>query len=384
MKNIETGVDKLVTLVDRHKRISLDDAAKQLGVSKVLIQEWADFLEQDGLISVEYSLSKVWLVERKLSKSEVQKKTKEYVGVKDSFIRKVETTLKSLEKETAGFEKMKEEFNKLKKDIGGEIDEVKDDFKELEYYENLKNNIDKDIERQKVEYQRLMERSHQEIRNEERRYREMMAQVEQERLKVTKDKKLVDTLEEQEKLLMDRIDEMNKLVSNIKDKIKDEQKDVTVSEENLDKLGRFVEQIDVRLKGKKHETILPLIRISEEHSSKIFNLQKQILEKLREKKKDMDSYKGQKKKVYKDLKRFFDKKGGAEKLLQSIEDKKHSLQQEYEGLIKKAQAFNALSKDETIKKHLHELEGNYKKIEQHKKGLRGEIKKLTALLRGAK
>jgi predicted nucleic acid-binding Zn-ribbon protein len=382
MKNIETGVDKLVTLINERKKISVDDAAKILGVSKVLVQEWADFLEQDGLISVEYSLSKIYLVERKLSKIEIDKKTKEYTGKKESFIRKVETTLQSLEKDTLGFEKMKEEFDKLKKQIGGEIDAVKKDFKELEYYENLKKNIDKDIDLQKTEYQKLMQSSHQEIKTEERRYREMLARVEQERFKVAKDKKTVQTLESQEGLIAQKITELNDILDKIRKTAKKEEQEIELSESNLKKLEIYVEQIEQRLKNKKNDTLQPLIKLSEEHSTKIFNLQDKILENLKQKKEELDTFKGQKNKVYKDLKSFFQKKEQAEKLLLSIDTKKKSLAKEYEDLIKKAQAFNALNKDSTVKKHITEMETEYKKVEEHKLSIREEIRKLTSLIRG--
>ena len=382
MKNIETGVDKLVSLITERKKVSIDEAAKELGVSKILVQDWADFLEQDGLISIEYSLSKVYLVERKLSKQEVERKTKEYTNKKESFLRKVETTLQSLDKDTVGFEKMRKEFDKLKQQIGGEIDSVKKDFKELEYYQDLKDNIDKDIEKQKSEYEKLMESSHHEIKAEERRYREMLAQVEQERYKVTGDKRTIKTLEEQEALLEAKMKEVNELVADIKKRIGKEEKDLNISQTNLNKLETYVDQIERRLKGKKQETLMPLIKMSEEHSNKIFNLQDQILEKLKEKKQDLSSYKGQKKAVYKDLKKFFDKKERAEKLLGEIETKKKTVAKEYEELIKHAQAFNAISKDSTVKKHMAELEKEYGKVEQHKKGLREEIRKLTSIIRG--
>ena len=68
---IETGVDKLVNIVRERGRIALADAAKELGVSTTVIQEWVEFLEEEGIISVEYKLTKPFLVERKLTKKEV-------------------------------------------------------------------------------------------------------------------------------------------------------------------------------------------------------------------------------------------------------------------------------------------------------------------------
>ena len=145
MKDIETGVDRLVSLVAKVKNIDLNDAAKDLGVSESVVREWAEFLDEEGIISVEYGLSKVILSEKILTKKEAESKIKEYHSKKDAFVRKVETTLQILESETEEFDKIKAEFAELKNDIGSEMDEVKEELDELRHYEDLKHNIDNDI-----------------------------------------------------------------------------------------------------------------------------------------------------------------------------------------------------------------------------------------------
>jgi len=104
---IETGVDKLVKLVAAEKKVSIEDAAKELGVPISLVQEWADFLEQEGLLDTEYSLSKSYLLEKRLSRDDVVQKSKEYDTKKDAFIRKVDIALGRLESETATFEALR-------------------------------------------------------------------------------------------------------------------------------------------------------------------------------------------------------------------------------------------------------------------------------------
>jgi len=382
MGNIETGVDKLVDLIDKKKRIALDQAAKSLGVSTVLVQEWADFLEEDGLISVEYSLSRVWLVEKKLTKKEVEKKEHEYEGKKDSFIRKVETTLKSLDKDTLGFEKMKAEFKDLKKEIGGEIGYVKKELKELEYFENLKKSIDKDIEKQKAEYEKLMEHSHREIKTEERRYQEMIAQIAREKSKVLKEEKDIKSLEDKETVLMQQIDQMNQTVADIRKELRTDNRRIEISDATIKKLDRFVKQIEQRMKSKKNDAILPLIKLSEEHRSRIVNLQNGMINKLNKKMEEVDKYKNQNTKVYKNLQKFFNKKEDAEKLLNKIESDKLKLKKEYQDLVKKAHGFNAISKKATVKKHMAEMDEYYKSIENHKSNIRKEVDKLSKLLKG--
>ena len=54
---LKTGVDRLVSLIQEKKRISVPEAAKELGVSQIVVEEWADFLEEDGIISIEYKFA---------------------------------------------------------------------------------------------------------------------------------------------------------------------------------------------------------------------------------------------------------------------------------------------------------------------------------------
>ena len=44
MEEIRTAVDSLIDLVKREKRISVDEAAKQLNLPVVIVHEWAGFL----------------------------------------------------------------------------------------------------------------------------------------------------------------------------------------------------------------------------------------------------------------------------------------------------------------------------------------------------
>ena len=109
---LETGVDKLVRLIKEKKRISVSQAAKELGVSQVVVEEWADFLEEDDIISMDYKFATPWLVDKKLKKEEVVKKVKEFHGKKDVIVRKSESLLSSLDKEGEDITKIRNEFKK--------------------------------------------------------------------------------------------------------------------------------------------------------------------------------------------------------------------------------------------------------------------------------
>ena len=135
---IETGVDKLVSLINAKGKIASYDAAKELGVSSTVVMEWADFLEEEGIINIEYKFTKPFLIARKLAKKDVQEKAKEFSGKKDIFVRKAEISLIFLDKEAEKLKKIKDEFDKIKKELGFDMGSVKNELEELDKYEQLK------------------------------------------------------------------------------------------------------------------------------------------------------------------------------------------------------------------------------------------------------
>jgi hypothetical protein len=59
---ITTGVDALVRLVKERQRIELEDAAGTLNIPLETIEDWARVLEEEGILSIEYRLTRIYLV----------------------------------------------------------------------------------------------------------------------------------------------------------------------------------------------------------------------------------------------------------------------------------------------------------------------------------
>src|SRR3989344_7551776 len=185
---IETGVDKLVKLVNEKGRISSFDAAKELGVSNTVVMEWADFLEEEDIISIEYKFTKPFLVPRKLGKKELQEKAKEFSGKKDVFVRKAEVSLSFLDKEAAKLNSIKEEFDNIKKDLGFDLSNVKNELEELEKYEHLKIDMDKQIENQKKVSMGKIDSMMKLVSREKKRYDELLSEIKKEEEGLEKEK----------------------------------------------------------------------------------------------------------------------------------------------------------------------------------------------------
>ena len=71
---ISTGVDGLIRLVKERGRVEIGAAAKELKLPARTAEDWAHVLEEEGIITVEYKLTKVYLVWRTPEVKEVEQK----------------------------------------------------------------------------------------------------------------------------------------------------------------------------------------------------------------------------------------------------------------------------------------------------------------------
>ena len=56
-KEVKTGADRLLELVKRSKEVAMAAAARELGVGIQTVEAWANFLEEDGLVTVKYKFT---------------------------------------------------------------------------------------------------------------------------------------------------------------------------------------------------------------------------------------------------------------------------------------------------------------------------------------
>ncbi len=379
MSKIETGVDKLVELVAQKKKVSLDDAAKELGVSKTVVQEWSDFLEEEGLIGVEYTLSKTYLVEKRLTKKEAQSKARQYDQKKEAFVRKVDSTLKQLERDTSGFEDIKRAYNALKDDIGDEIDQVKHELDELKHYESLKQSIDQDIIQQKLDYQKMVDDVHKKLYAEEKRYEKLLSEIKGEEEKITQEKDDFKSLDEKEGGLKKRLDALKEVIVGIDAELGDASKSITGEEDRLARLHEVALTIEKDLQRRQEEELKPLLKTSKEHGEKILGVQESIIKKVRERKDTITAYEKEGQDVVDKFDVFFKKRMETEKLLLDLERRKGEMAHELDGLKRKALAYDIANKGE-VKKHVAELEKGYKEFAKQKGGFQEQLGKLKRLV----
>jgi chromosome segregation ATPase len=388
MAKIETGVDKLVELINQEKRVSIDDAAKKLGVGKVVIQEWADFLEEEKVISIEYKFSNTVLVERKLSEKEIKQKAQEFGSSKDAFIRKVESSIKTLDQQTVGLEKIKDEFEKLKKEIGDQISHVKDEVEELEKYDGLKKNLETDIKKQQELYKGVIDKAHYDIKNTEKSYQEIMDKMGIEQKELTIKEKNLKMLEEkenslatQEKELKERIKAIYELAQTIQSKVDTEQKAIGLEEDHLKQVEKLAANLEREIMKKK-DALKPLVDEAQKNEKRILDIQEDIYEKVRQRSSQIKAQIEESEAVISRFNKFFDRKNEIEALLAQIEREREDLKAELNELTKKAVAFEIVKKSSDVNKHIKDLENEFQKIEKKRNIFKNEISKLVKLIKG--
>ncbi len=371
---IETGVDKLVKIVKERGKIALPDAAKELGVSTTVIQEWVDFLEEEGIISVEYRLTKPYLVDRKLNKKEVEEKAKEFTTKKDVFVRKAEFSLSFLEKQADELKNVKAEFDKLKNDLGLDLDTVKSELSELERYQQLKEELRSQVEEQRKETKIKMEEFAKQISTEQKKYLEIVSDIKKQQESLTNERAESASLEESERILNKKLEELKSMTAVIEKKLSAENTTIKDSESHIERLGLLMDNVKQRINEEKI-VIEPLIQKSREQEKKVTEIQDKILKKIAENEKSVSNAKS----VTGKFKSLFEKKLMALDLIYKVNKDRDDLEKNLMELIKKAKSFQLTMKKGDVGKEMVDLEKKFSEVDKKKGVFETELKKLISI-----
>jgi chromosome segregation ATPase len=380
--NIKTGVDKLVELVSEKKRVTVEDAAKKLGVGKEVVQEWAEFLEEEGIVSLDYSLSKVWITEKKITKEEVLSSAKEVSSEKEALTRKIDVAINSLQDEASGFENIRKEFTNIQGHIKNEVEVVKKQLAELERYDNLRNSIDKDVSKQRENYSSFIKEAQEKLKLESQKYDELKGVIEKERKnleqygqKLDELKKLRNDYERTIVSLKDSLKHIDEVMSDYKNKFEGSNKTIIVYKSALDKLNAELSERKGTLLTKKIQEL----KLGEE---RLLKNQLELENEIKEKLGALRSYSGVGDKVHKGFDGVFSKNITTEKLIAEIENDKTDLTKELESLKKKVATFSLLTNNSSMKSQLKEMTSTLESFERKKLSIRYKIEKLLGLIKG--
>jgi chromosome segregation ATPase len=125
---ISTPIDKMIEIIKENKEVNLEYVASKLNENIQKVEGWASILEDQGLIKIDYALSKVILKWNAPTKGEAEKRSVEYRAGKEQF----EASIGRIGAEMAKEGKELEEYNRLMMDALAKyqpaLEELKKDF----------------------------------------------------------------------------------------------------------------------------------------------------------------------------------------------------------------------------------------------------------------
>ena len=189
---LETGIDKLIKLVKSSGKISVEEAAKELEVSKKVIIGWAESFEKEGLMSFEHRFLNTFLTLRDMTKQEFEVKSKELNGKREIIIRKAQGTLYYFSKEKEKFKEVIKEFSKLKR-LVYKNKSLKNELQEFKKYKQMKDNLDKETKKARDNLTTLKihrEKFNSRVRKERENIKFLIKATREQKKKIIKNEKL--------------------------------------------------------------------------------------------------------------------------------------------------------------------------------------------------
>tara|TARA_Y100000310_G_scaffold219247_1_gene220639 strand:- start:5111 stop:6259 length:1149 start_codon:yes stop_codon:yes gene_type:complete len=371
---IETGVDKLVKLVKEKGRISFSDAAKALDISQTIIQEWSEFLEEEGILSTDYKLTKPYLVDRKISKKQVQTKAKEFVNKKDLFVKRAETSLGLLEKQGEYLKSLKSEFDKLSDKFQFEMKSVQSELNELGKYDELRQNLKKEVKDQKEESGQTIGKFEENLIKEHEELQKIIDEVVHEEQEIEVERKKAISVGEMEKEVYKKVEDLKVLLASVEHQAKVKDSGLKTVLENFDQLNEKLIRIKNQVESQKSE-VDDTLKKRDERQKRIQELQATILQKIRSNEDSMKDARG----IGDKIKTIFDKKQSSTDIFETLSSNKEELEHDLKDLIKKAKAFQLSSKSQTVGKDVIQLEKKFDQVEKKKNVFDSMYKKLVNL-----
>ncbi|MCX8174944.1 MAG: hypothetical protein N3E51_01950 [Candidatus Micrarchaeota archaeon] len=110
---ISTGVDQLIKYLKEKGRAEIGAAASDLRLPIRTVEDWAHVLEEEGLIAIEYKLTKIYLVWRKPTAEYVAQKKSELKAKADDTQAEITELLSKVKEGGKELESMQEEVARL-------------------------------------------------------------------------------------------------------------------------------------------------------------------------------------------------------------------------------------------------------------------------------
>ncbi len=169
---ISTGVDGLINLIHERKKVEISDASRQLGIPTTTIENWAKTLEKEGLIKIDYNLTKQFLIWASLDSQEYAQKKEQNAIDRAQVSKKLEKLEKTVSQNLVELEDVKLQFEGKREDVEQKLGILSQDVRDAtllatqatQQIETKKNNL-KQLEKELIDARKELSQFEEEIKN---------------------------------------------------------------------------------------------------------------------------------------------------------------------------------------------------------------------------
>ncbi len=374
--DILTGVDKLVALVNKKGKVSLSQAAKELGVSKQVVEEWGHFLADRQILEMKYFLTNAYLVKKELSKEELRKKEREVNIEKDVVVRKAENFLNEMQVKYSEIESLKNNYLSFKEKIQEMLIELGKNFDELEEFHRIKREIEKGISPQKAVIEEKLQGIEKELKKFEDEYLQIKTRTEEEEKRIKDEEKAYEMMLKKESDIYEKLERLEKRIKELKKAVMKEAKETDNEESELKRIERKARLLRAQMSDKRSD-FLRIIGEIEAYEEKIKDKYSKI-------EKDVTEFKGlsgrELGKIRKEFKEAKSKIKKIDELITEAFTEYHSIVSELERVTNEAKSINALKGDHT-KGDIQPLNEKLRQLKKEKDKFERRLKKLNLMLK---
>lgn len=249
--DIFTGVDKLVSLVNKKRRISLNLASKELGVASEVVEEWAHFLEKKELLEIKYFLTNAYLIKKELPNSQIKKREKLLAISKEAVVRNAENFINSLTTKYDYLSQMKSDYTNLRMEVEKEVSSSRKHFDEVEKFEAMNRKIEMGILPEQVLLNEKLERIKKDVFVYSKKF-DLLTQKSEEELKgIHNHEQTSERLLGKESKIYSNLNDLAIAIKSLKKEIMN---DARMTENEKNKLSHFEKRlltIQGEIDGKK-------------------------------------------------------------------------------------------------------------------------------------
>ncbi len=386
-KTIQTEIDNLVSLVQEQERISVKDAAKRLNLPEETISEWAGFLEEEGIINIEYKLTKPFLVKKKLTSEQLNDLKSEVKEEKSIFDRKSQTTLNYLNKLETEVDSLKDMFNDLGNHFNKRLSGVKGELKKLKNMEDEKEKLNKQIIDSKQKFMKQVGDINKKLYTEEKNYKDIYDVLcSQSKM----GSKILDIQEDEMEFIKKTDKMLSRKLKSIRKKLDRKKKPKRSKGSGKKKLTKETESelksLEKKYAGikeslyKEKDMMDSLIQENKKQEEELNKLNKDVLEKVKKSGSEINTKLEEVEEIPKKFKDFIKKKDKTLKMLDKISYNEGMLKNKLEDLIKKGSALDLTEDPDKVMDEIRNLEEELNNLSKKKSLFEKEIKKIFKLL----